>query len=95
MWSWRAKAAQMAGADISNFTFLRSIGMAAIAWPIPLAFAAKEPLPVEITPMTSAFALMRLADDLGDLIVAATLTKPSAPEHYIGNYRRRNSCAYY
>ena len=25
----------MAGADISNSTFLRSIGMAAIAWPIP------------------------------------------------------------
>jgi hypothetical protein len=24
MWSWRAKAAQMAGADISNSTFLRA-----------------------------------------------------------------------
>jgi hypothetical protein len=38
MWSWRAKAAQMAGTDISNSTFLRSIGMAAIAWHIPRRF---------------------------------------------------------
>jgi|HubBroStandDraft_1064217.scaffolds.fasta_scaffold21045_1 integrase/recombinase XerD len=36
MWSWPAKAAQIAGADISNSTSLRSIGMATIAWPIPL-----------------------------------------------------------
>ena len=35
MWSWRAKPPQIAVCGISNFTFLRSIGMAAIRRPNP------------------------------------------------------------
>jgi hypothetical protein len=36
MWSWHAKAPQIAVSGISIFTFLRSIGTAASVWPIPL-----------------------------------------------------------
>jgi hypothetical protein len=35
MWSWHAKASQITVSGISNFTFLRSIGTAAIRWPNP------------------------------------------------------------
>jgi hypothetical protein len=36
MWSWHAKAPQIAVSGISNFTFLRSIGTVAIGRPNPL-----------------------------------------------------------
>jgi hypothetical protein len=50
MWSWHAKAPQIVVCGISNFTFLRSIGMAAIRFSALVGGLSARPVPLQQEP---------------------------------------------